>query len=120
MPRKIVTALQRGTANTRWRDFADLYMLTGRHPITSSELWQALTAVANYRRTDITSLADALDGYAALAQQRWAVWRRRQRLDDRLPARFTDVLDAVIGFANPALTTDLAGRTWRPQTRAWQ
>ena len=24
---KIVTALQRGTANTRWRDFADIYLL---------------------------------------------------------------------------------------------
>jgi hypothetical protein len=29
---KFLTALQRGTANTRWRDFADLYLLTDRHP----------------------------------------------------------------------------------------
>ena len=28
---KIVTALQRGTANTRWRDFTDLYLLTSAH-----------------------------------------------------------------------------------------
>lgn len=25
---KLVTAVQRGTANTRWRDFADVYLLT--------------------------------------------------------------------------------------------
>jgi hypothetical protein len=28
---KIVTALQRGPANTRWRDFGDVYQLTGHH-----------------------------------------------------------------------------------------
>lgn len=31
---KIVTALSRGTANTRWRDFLDLYVLIRRHPGT--------------------------------------------------------------------------------------
>ena len=29
---KIITALQRGTNNNRWRHFTDLYLLTGRHP----------------------------------------------------------------------------------------
>lgn len=29
---KIVTAVARGTVNTRWRDFADVYLLSGRHP----------------------------------------------------------------------------------------
>jgi len=28
---KFVTAVQRGTANTRWRDGADIYLLSGRH-----------------------------------------------------------------------------------------
>lgn len=28
---KVVTALQGGTVNSRWRDFADLYLLPGRH-----------------------------------------------------------------------------------------
>jgi len=32
---KIVTAIQRGTANTRWRDFADIYLLSTRHPFSS-------------------------------------------------------------------------------------
>ncbi len=30
---KIVTAVARGTVNTRWRDFADIYMLARRHAI---------------------------------------------------------------------------------------
>lgn len=32
---KIVTAVARGTVNTRWRDFADMYLLARRHPWTA-------------------------------------------------------------------------------------
>jgi len=32
---KIITALERGTANTRWRDFVDIYLLTGRNAINA-------------------------------------------------------------------------------------
>ena len=38
---KIITALQRGTVNTRWRDFADLHILTGRHATDGTELQRA-------------------------------------------------------------------------------
>lgn len=38
---KIVTAIQRGTANTRWRDFGDIWSLSRRHAITADELRQA-------------------------------------------------------------------------------
>lgn len=117
---KIVTAVQRGTANTRWRDFADLYLLTGRHPINGSDLQRAMTTVAAYRRADLAPLGDTLAGYAPQAQQRWTAWRRKQGLDDRLPPQFTDILAAVISFADPALTTDLTHRIWHPQTRSWQ
>ena len=32
---KIVTAGQRGTVNTRWRDFADIYLLRARQMSTA-------------------------------------------------------------------------------------
>lgn len=35
---KIITALQRGTINTRWRDFADVYLLASRHGVDGAEL----------------------------------------------------------------------------------
>jgi AbrB family looped-hinge helix DNA binding protein len=36
---KIVTAVARGTVDTRWRDFADLYLLTRRHPASLGIRW---------------------------------------------------------------------------------
>jgi hypothetical protein len=32
---KIVTAIQRGTAHTRWRDFVDIAALRGQQPVRS-------------------------------------------------------------------------------------
>lgn len=116
---KIVTALHRGTANTRWRDFADLFLLSGQHPVSGDEVEQALAAVADYRQVDLMPLTDVLHGYALLAQARWEAWRRRQRLDDRLPGSFTEILATVITFADPALRREITEQDWEPGARAW-
>ena len=42
---KIVTALERGTANTRWRDFVDIYVLTGRFAIKAQALKSSVADV---------------------------------------------------------------------------
>jgi Nucleotidyl transferase AbiEii toxin, Type IV TA system len=116
---KIITALQRGTANTRWRDFADLYILTGRHPVAGTELSRALSEVAAYRQAELTALEQTLTGYAAVAQSRWDAWRRKQRLDDRVPPAFGDVLAEVVKFADPALGVGVGGLRWDPGPRLW-
>jgi hypothetical protein len=97
---KLVTALQRGTANTRWREFADIYLLTARHDIPGDELQSTITRVAAHRQAELAPLREILDGYPAIAQPRWAAWRRGQGLDDRLPSQSADVLDHVIIFAH--------------------
>jgi hypothetical protein len=43
---KIVTAISRGTANTRWRDFGDIYTLSGRHPVDGDDLISSIKVVA--------------------------------------------------------------------------
>jgi hypothetical protein len=75
--------------------------------------------VAAYRNAQLTAMADVLAGYPARAQSRWAAWRRKQRLEDRLPAAFTDVLDRVVALADPALTGSAANQCWDPAARAW-
>jgi len=117
---KIVTALERGIANTRWRDFADIYLLSRQQDLDGDELHRAITAVSGHRLTAMVPLSEALAGYAARAQARWMAWRRKQRLDDRLPADFDDVLRAVCSFADTALSGDSVGRTWSSAQSRWQ
>ncbi len=61
---KIVTVLQRGTINTRWRDFADVYLLSARHRIAGADLDRAVSEVAGHRHVELSPLAEALAGYA--------------------------------------------------------
>ncbi len=116
---KIVTAIARGTVNTRWRDFADIYMLTRHHAIDGSEIVRSIRRVAEDRRVRLAPLTETLADYARIGQQRWTAWRRRQRLEDRLPEQFGDVVAAVIDFADPAILGSAEGHSWDPAPRAW-
>ncbi|WP_427885780.1 nucleotidyl transferase AbiEii/AbiGii toxin family protein [Kribbella sp. GL6] len=116
---KIVTAVQRGTANTRWRDFGDIYTLARRHPISGSDLQRAIQEVAHGRGATLAPLADVLDGYARIAQTRWAAWRRRNT-SHQLPEQFVDVLDDVLRFAEQPLRANVDGLVWDPHLAVWR
>ena len=108
---KIVTAIQRGTASTRWRDFVDIASLIAA-PFDNARLSEAIHRVADRRQVTIRPLAQILDGYADLAQAQWSGWRRRQALDTT-PEAFAELLDQVVSFADPILTdlVDCTART---------
>jgi Nucleotidyl transferase AbiEii toxin, Type IV TA system len=116
---KIVTAVQRGTANTRWRDFGDIWTLSRHHPTTGAELQDAITAVATSRNATLLPLDEVLDGYDTIGQAKWAAWRQRNAYD-WLPEQFGVVLAAVIAFASPVLTGHTDGQSWNPQAATWE
>jgi len=116
---KIVTAIQRGVANTRWRDFVDIESITRHRAIAAHDLSRALTTVADHRQANLRPLAEALEGMTETAQPKWLAWRRRQRLADTTPERFQDLLDRCATFADPVLSGDANGLTWNPDTRHW-
>jgi hypothetical protein len=116
---KIVTAVQRGTANTRWRDFGDVWTLSRRHPVAGADLQRAIREVAQGRGAVLAPLTEVLDGYAELAQTRWVAWRRRGG-SDHLPEQFSGVLDAVVRFAGPPLLGQVNSLMWAPDTGTWQ
>ena len=116
---KIATAHERGIANTRWRDFADVHLLTGGQSVPADVFVVALRTVADHRGIAVLGLADVLTGYAELAQSKWATWRGRQLLADRLPTEFGDVLEDVCAFADIAVEPDSHGLVWQPMLRRW-
>jgi len=116
---KIVTALQRGTANTRWRDFADVYLLRGQQDLDGTDLTTALQKVAAYRGVTLRPLSQALAGYAPLGQTRYRAWVQRRDLTDRLPREFAELLHGVQQLADPPLAGNAHSRTWDHTTLAW-
>lgn len=98
---------------------SDMYLLARHHAIDGTELGESIREVARHRATRLTPLSRMLTGYGAIGQRRWEAWRRRQRLDDRLPAQFSDVVSAVTAFADPAISGTAAGQNWDPAADTW-
>ncbi|MHC4516756.1 MAG: nucleotidyl transferase AbiEii/AbiGii toxin family protein [Planctomycetota bacterium] len=119
---KIVTAIQRGSANTRWRDFADVYVLSRCHPLEAADLTQALQTVAEHRLVALQPLRGLLSDFATPAQPRWAAWRRRLQLEDQLQASFMSLLEDLFDFVDPLLTSEGVGvdATWNPVAATWE
>jgi predicted nucleotidyltransferase component of viral defense system len=116
---KIVTALERGTVSTRWRDFVDIYVLTGRYAINAQTLKSSLQRVAEFRNAELAPLRTALNGYAAIAQTRWRAWLRKQRLDSTIPQDFSVVLGHVVSFADGLIAGGVDQRNWDPIQGRW-
>jgi hypothetical protein len=116
-----VTALERGEANTRWRDFADILTISCTHEILASELRAALQTVADYRGTLLRPLHLALAGMPETAQTKWSTWRRRQAHADQLSEEFDDVLRTIAAFTDPVLDDPPPdGGHWNPTRQKWE
>jgi predicted nucleotidyltransferase component of viral defense system len=116
---KLVTAIDRGGANTRWRDFADLFVLTRLHPIDGMELRQSLETVAEYRSVTLMPLQSAVEPIDPQAQQKWKAWRARSRREEDLPQQFHRVILAISEFFDPVLSSPEL-KSWNPDTSVWE
>lgn len=116
---KIVTAVDRGIANTRWRDFADVYTLLRLHSVDTDELRTSMETVAEYRKVALAPLLPALAPMNERAQQKYRAWRTRSHREGELSTAFADVLAAVARFADPVLLGTVAGR-WNPRLSTWE
>lgn len=120
MAEKLVTAIARGTANTRWRDFVDMYVLVRQHTIEGKLLRQSMLKVAEFRNVPLVPIRSALTGYAKIAQQRWLAWLKKQRLESTVPAEFSRVLDVVVDFADPVITGEITNEAWDSIAKSWK
>ena len=117
---KIVTAVQRGTANTRWRDFGDIYELCRRHSIPYNDLKTSINAVAEHRLVELTTLREGLAGFAEIGQIKYENWRRKQDRHE-LPEIFGELLQEIYLFGDPVIGgSDGINESWNQSTLNWQ
>lgn len=117
---KIVTALERGEQNTRWRDFTDIAAITRSRTVEGTDLQEAIGVVARYRHVELEPLGPLLSQMAALAQRKWEVWRRKQRLEQSTPVSFADLLATCLVFVEPVLEGSADRLQWNPSSQAWE
>lgn len=117
---KIVTALERGEQNTRWRDFTDIAAIARSRSVEGRDLQEAISVVARYRQIDIEPLGPLLLQMSALAQRKWEAWRRKQRLEQSTPVSFADLLGTCLTFAEPVLVNGVTHLRWNPASQSWE
>ncbi len=89
---KLVTALQRGRASTRWRDFADLHVMLDQGDLDDAQVTASIAAVAHHRQVPLASIGETLAGMSEAAQPRWQAWLDKHGMDGRVPRSFAEVL----------------------------
>jgi Nucleotidyl transferase AbiEii toxin, Type IV TA system len=116
---EIATAIGLGPANTRVRDYADIYSLTGIQVIGHRTARQALLATAAHRGTPVQPLSAAVGGFAGLRRQTYEAYRARLGIPGlQLPADLESLVSAVAAFADP-LAAHTGETTWQPAERRW-
>jgi predicted nucleotidyltransferase component of viral defense system len=102
---KIVTLIERGDANTRERDVADIVVLARRHRPSEDELVAALTATAAHRDVELRPVAQAVIALGELRQRSWEVFVERAGLVGRVPEQYQIALEEVAALVDPLLTS---------------
>lgn len=97
---KGVTILERGVTSTRWRDYVDIVTLAGAG-LDPALLLKAARAVSDYRGVELKPTAPVLRGYGEVAQQKWAAWRRKERLEGVSEEQLDDQIARVSGVLDP-------------------
>jgi hypothetical protein len=94
---KGVTILERGITSTRWRDYVDIVALA-RHGIDPDQLLRSARAVARHRGVTLEPVAPHLAGYGAVAQAKWAAWRRKEHLESACEENLDDQITLVASY----------------------
>ena len=117
---KIVTMIDRGDATTRDRDFADVYVLTGRHEVDAEQLATAIRATGAHRGSDLRPLRSVLVDLPTARQPDWARFLARSGLDAAAPPTLAETIRAITDFADPIIATDMSTGIWDPAARRWR
>ena len=107
-------------ANTRVRDFVDVYVLTGMHTLECSGIREAIKATAGFRGVELTSLEEATRGLGALRSTTYTAYRRGLgAAGSDLPTQFDDTISATAAFIDPVIAGMDDRAEWHPVERGW-
>jgi Nucleotidyl transferase AbiEii toxin, Type IV TA system len=116
---KIATAIALGPANTRVRDYADVYTLIGSRPVAHAGVREALLATTTHRGTDVVALSTVIGDLVALRSQTYQAYRSGLGPDGETLPAVPEVVDTVATFADRLAETAPPTTAWNPSPRHW-
>lgn len=118
---KLCTAMTLGAANTRVRDYADLFTLITRHDLHYNSIKLAFDATVEHRGAALQPFAEAVSGFAELRQVQYRIYRESLgNQGEHLPQELSELTRIVTAFAAPLTRPPGPHPTqWESTTRQW-
>jgi len=123
---KFEAAIDLAEANSRMKDFRDLYVLAVTTPFDGAVITQAVARTFERRGTSLSWESTVMTaGFARDAdrQSAWAGYLRKERIDS-VPSSFDAVMAVILEFVGPPFRAASEGspfrRRWDPTTRTWR
>lgn len=113
------TLISRGDANTRMKDFADIYLIATRHSIQMTSIRRALLTTAAYRRSELVPLSEALVNIGQLRQADWKRFVEQSQLAGVLPPDLGNAIALIELFFEPVIAGIAATAVWDPGRTQW-
>lgn len=117
---KLVTAIQRGNSNTRWRDFLDLHVIATSVRLRGDLAVMATMSVAQFRNVERRPLGWSLGDLGETAQPQWAAWRRRHAIEATAPEWFAGVVSDLERCFDAVLDGSAGASSWDPSSWSWE
>lgn len=123
---KFEAAIDLAEANSRMKDFRDLYVLAVTTSFDGAVITEAVRRTFNRRGTSLSTGSTVMtEGFARNAdrQSAWAGYLRKERIDT-VPGSFEAVMLVILDFAGPPFRAAGEGRSfverWYPESRSWR
>lgn len=119
---KLEAIVHNGYLNSRYKDFYDIYVLTGKYSFEYEDMKNAVDETFRNRDTKIPMFTAAFGEeftHDPLHQTRWKSFLKKKKA--MVQISLEDVILGVKSFAAPLLDADSsAGGKWNPKSRSWQ
>lgn len=117
---KITTMIALGDLNTRDRDWADVWRLTGIHDLNGRDIQAALERTASHRGVQLVPLSQVVSRLPQLRQATYTAWRTRQSVDgSAYPEAFAELVRRVMAFADVPLADSTQNLRWSADAATW-
>jgi len=107
---KFETMIQKGMANTRIKDFYDVWLLSGQASLNRTQLPRAIGNTFAARRTalDLPTACNLLSAFGddPTKHQAWKIFREKHRLSNRSPVQLADLTAQLATWLYSLNSTD--------------
>ena len=117
---KLEAIIHNGYLNSRYKDFYDIYVLSQKYEFSYEELWNAVVATFENRKTQMTMDSAAFgDEFLndPMHQTRWNSFLKKKKA--LIQVSMTDMMDRVKEFVRPVLE-GTAKAKWNPEKGIWE